>query len=142
MGRRLRPPSSRDGDGRTVGAVLVAFGLCVLPSLALARLASVVPPLALVGAWLAVVGGTFALLAWDKLAALRGKRRVPEAWLHLCELGGGWPATFLAQAWLDHKSAKTSYRLVLWGIVGAHQALALDALLGWRGLRALAALLA
>lgn len=142
MGRRLRPPSSRDEDGRTVGAVLAALGLCVLPSLALARLASVVSPLVLGGAWAALVGVTFLLLAWDKFAARRGRRRVPEAGLHLLEAAGGWPATFLAQAWLDHKSAKASYRLVLWGIVLVHQAIALDALLGWRGVRALAAWLA
>ncbi len=137
----MTPPAARgEGDGEehaTTGPVLAAAGLCVLPALALARFAREVPLIWLGGAWATIAVATFLVLAWDKAAAVRGRRRVPEAWLHLLELLGGWPGTFCAQAWLRHKSAKLTYRAVLWLIVLLHQTLALDLLLGWRGARAL-----
>ena len=46
----------------------------------------------------------------DKSAAKRKERRIPEAWLHTLELGGGWIAAFLAQRTLRHKSAKKTYQ--------------------------------
>lgn len=76
---------------------------------------------------------TFALFAWDKACARRGARRVSERTLHVCELLGGWPGALLAQAWLRHKSAKLSYRVVLWLIVALH--LVLWAGLAWLVLR-------
>ncbi len=63
---------------------------------------------------------TFIEFAIDKRAARRGKRRIPEKRLHLLEFMGGWPGAFLAQRFLRHKSAKRSYRAVLWGIVAIH----------------------
>lgn len=66
---------------------------------------------------------TFLVFAWDKSCARRGARRVPERVLHLLELCGGWPGALAAQAWLRHKSAKLSYRVVLWLIVALHVAL-------------------
>lgn len=79
-------------------------------------------------AWivLAVYAGmslaTFLVFAWDKWSAQRGRRRVPEATLHLLELLGGWPGALAGQRWLRHKSAKLSYRVVLWTIVVLHAA--------------------
>lgn len=136
---RRRGEEPEESAPAGAGPFLAVAGLTVLPALALARLGRDVPLLWLGGAWAAVGAVTFLVLAWDKAAAVRGARRVPEAWLHFLELLGGWPGTFLAQAWLRHKSAKVSYRVVLWGIVLLHQVAALDLLLGWRGVRALAA---
>jgi uncharacterized membrane protein YsdA (DUF1294 family) len=79
-------------------------------------------------AWivLAVYAGTslatFLAFAWDKWSARRGGRRVPEATLHFLELLGGWPGALAGQRWLRHKSAKVSYRVVLWAIVALHLA--------------------
>jgi uncharacterized membrane protein YsdA (DUF1294 family) len=61
---------------------------------------------------------TFLLYTYDKLAAGRaGRVRVPESVLHLYELLGGTPAALLCQLWLRHKSVKTSYQTVFYGIV-------------------------
>jgi len=65
---------------------------------------------------------TFAAFAWDKLCAKRGLRRIPESTLHLFELCGGWPGALAGQALLRHKSAKLSYRVVLWAVVALHGA--------------------
>lgn len=58
----------------------------------------------------------------DKTAAARGKRRVPERWLHGLELAGGWPGGILGQRLFRHKTRKLSYQLVFWLIVASHAA--------------------
>ena len=63
---------------------------------------------------------TFVLFAWDKSCAARGSARVSESTLHLFELLGGWPGALAGQAGLRHKSAKLSYRFVLWMIIALH----------------------
>lgn len=45
----------------------------------------------------------------DKEAAQLGNRRVPEQTLHLLAFFGGWPAAWLAQQRLRHKTQKTSF---------------------------------
>ena len=56
----------------------------------------------------------------DKRAARAGRRRTPEARLHLLELLGGWPGAFLAQRLIRHKNAKAGYQMVFWAIVALH----------------------
>ena len=73
-------------------------------------------------AYAAVSAVTFVALALDKRAAVRGRRRTPEATLHLLELLGGFPGSFLAQQLLRHKRSKPSYQFVFWLIVAAHLA--------------------
>ncbi|MBX3747605.1 MAG: DUF1294 domain-containing protein [Verrucomicrobiae bacterium] len=103
--------------------------LLILPILALAQW----PQAARwVAAWGALVGLlTWTLYALDKRQAGIGGRRISERTLHGCELAGGWPAAFLAQRHFRHKSAKGRYRLVFWGIVLLHQAIAAAALRGF-----------
>ncbi|MEM9552849.1 MAG: DUF1294 domain-containing protein [Acidobacteriota bacterium] len=87
--------------------------------------------------WLVIAACTglsllgFVLIATDKSRARRGRRRIPEATLHLVELLGGWPGSYLAQQSYRHKTAKRSYRAVFWAIVVLHQVLAVAALAGW-----------
>ncbi len=64
---------------------------------------------------------TYALYANDKSRANRGKWRIPEQSLHLCELAGGWLGGFVAQQKLHHKSKKKSYQIKFWTIVIIHQ---------------------
>lgn len=45
----------------------------------------------------------------DKEAAQLGNRRVPEQTLHILAFLGGWPAAWLAQQRLRHKTQKTSF---------------------------------
>ncbi|MGB7439460.1 MAG: DUF1294 domain-containing protein [Coleofasciculaceae cyanobacterium] len=63
---------------------------------------------------------TFALYADDKSRAKQKKWRTSENTLHLCELAGGWLGGFIAQRQIRHKSSKSSYQIVFWGIVIIH----------------------
>jgi uncharacterized membrane protein YsdA (DUF1294 family) len=82
-------------------------------------------------AMLAVSGWTLGLGAWmglasvvafvthglDKRSAMRGRRRVPEARLHLMELIGGWPGALVAMGLFHHKVRKPSYLVITLGIM-------------------------
>ena len=63
---------------------------------------------------------TFLAYARDKLRAIQGRWRVPEATLHLLEAAGGWPGAYVAQQTMRHKTVKTRYQAVFWAIVCAH----------------------
>ncbi len=60
----------------------------------------------------------------DKQSAIHGRRRTPEARLHLYELLGGWPGGLLAQRLIRHKNRKVGYQLRFWLIVLVHAGLA------------------
>jgi uncharacterized membrane protein YsdA (DUF1294 family) len=79
---------------------------------------------------------TYWVYALDKRRAEERGWRVPEAWLHLLELLGGWPGAFLAQRRLRHKCSKGSYQVVFWLIVLVYQFAAFDSLRGWELSRA------
>jgi len=63
---------------------------------------------------------TVCLLAWDKIAAKRHARRIPEARIHWFEAFGGWPGSLIGQQILRHKRRKASFYRVTWLIAGAH----------------------
>ena len=79
------------------------------------------------GALLALNLLTLWLYAADKNAARAGAWRVSENQLHLLALLGGWPAAWLAQQRLRHKTSKVSFRVTYWLTVVLHCA----ALIGW-----------
>lgn len=58
----------------------------------------------------------------DKLAARRGKRRVPEMTLHTIALVGGWPGAMLAMQLFRHKTRKRGFVLITWAIALLHVA--------------------
>jgi len=58
--------------------------------------------------------------AADKKQAMIGTWRIPEPYLHLLELMGGWPGGLLAQNQFRHKAKKPSYQWIFWGIVALH----------------------
>ena len=64
----------------------------------------------------------------DKHNAQIGQWRIPEKQLHAVELLGGWPGALLAQQLLRHKTQKTSFQVVFWLIILAHQVYWLDQL--------------
>lgn len=68
-----------------------------------------------------VIASVVALVAHgrDKRAAIRGRRRTPEARLHLYELLGGWPGALLGMSLFRHKTRKASYLAVTAMIVVA-----------------------
>jgi uncharacterized membrane protein YsdA (DUF1294 family) len=63
---------------------------------------------------------TFVAYAIDKRAARSNARRTPESTLHLLALAGGWPGALMAQAFLRHKTQKTSFRAVFWSTVAVN----------------------
>lgn len=63
---------------------------------------------------------TFLLMAWDKLSAVKQWYRVPEAYLHLAEILGGWPGGLVAQQVFRHKVRKIAFRRVFVGCVVLH----------------------
>ncbi len=111
--------------------------LLVAPTIALVRLDGFGEPV-----WVAaiVVGVSFIafVVQWiDKRQAEASGRRVPENFLHLMELAGGWPGAFLAQRLFRHKTVKVSYQAIFWLIVVANEYAAIDYLLGWKGVTVL-----
>lgn len=105
--------------------------LLVLPVTALARLAAQFGPVVLFGGALALSALTYFASASDKRKAQNGQWRTPESTLHLLELCGGWPGSFLAQHRFRHKLRKLSYQITFWLIVVAHEAIAYDFLRDW-----------
>ena len=57
-------------------------------------------------------GLSYWLYAQDKEAAQLGNRRVPEQTLHVVAFLGGWPAAWLAQQKLRHKTQKQPFRQI------------------------------
>ncbi|MDR3429750.1 DUF1294 domain-containing protein [Silvimonas sp.] len=60
----------------------------------------------------ALSGLSLVLYAIDKHQARRSGRRIAERTLQVLALAGGWPGAWLAQRLFNHKSVKTSFRLV------------------------------
>ncbi len=75
---------------------------------------------------------TLWLYAADKNAARRGQWRIAEKQLHLLSVLGGWPAAWLAQQNMRHKSSKTAFRAIYWATIVLNCA-ALAGFLHWVG---------
>lgn len=60
---------------------------------------------------------TFGAYAYDKSAARRGARRIPERLLHILALLGGSPAALLAQRVYRHKTVKFTFQMTFWTIL-------------------------
>ncbi len=92
-----------------VWAALLAWGVWTqrLPLWTLAALAA----LNVVTLW---------MYAADKNAARAGRWRIPESNLHLLSLLGGWPAAWLAQQNMRHKTSKAEFRAVYWLTIVLH----------------------
>lgn len=101
--RRLR--------GRSSLPLIVAGGFLGLVALAVfaGRL-----PAAIFAGYLVASSICFLVYAFDKSAAVRDRRRVPEQTLHLLAVIGGWPGAVVAQRLLRHKTIKTPFQIVFW----------------------------
>jgi len=96
-----------DGGQITFANMLILAGLLVLPAIALQRQ---VIDWRWMGAYLLAINVLVSVAyAFDKRRARAKERRLPEAWLHLLELLGGWPGAFLAQRCLRHKCSKAAF---------------------------------
>ena len=63
---------------------------------------------------------TYWMYAQDKEAAQSGNRRVPENTLHTLAFLGGWPAAWLAQQRLRHKTQKQPFRKIYFCTIAFH----------------------
>lgn len=61
-------------------------------------------------------------LILDKRRAERGGWRIPEQTLHLLELLGGWPASWLTRRAIRHKTVKLRYRVTFALVTTVHLA--------------------
>ncbi len=112
------------GGSLTEPQILLLVGLIILPGIALSRIP---------GQWM-YAGGylvginlfTFLFYFHDKKRARNKGWRIPEARLHLLKLLGGWPAAFISQRILRHKTSKLSYQIIFWLIVSLYQYAAFD----------------
>jgi uncharacterized membrane protein YsdA (DUF1294 family)/cold shock CspA family protein len=112
---------------------VVLFVLLIVPTLAVWSLP--LSPWVSLG-YLAVVSGlSYRAYRDDKNRAQQGGQRRSESSLHFLDFIGGWPGGYLAQSRYRHKTAKASFQRVFRGTLLLHEAVALDYLLGWPGLR-------
>lgn len=120
--RTQRRSNAQTHDQRWVVPVMLLWVIGVLGTVWLGRL-----PWWVAAAFVGINVFTFFAYAFDKNAAQTGQWRTPEKTLHLYALLGGWPAAYLAQQTLRHKSGKTSFQAVYAATVLLHCA----ALAGW-----------
>jgi uncharacterized membrane protein YsdA (DUF1294 family) len=135
--RNVRPANNwhvKGGAATIVVWLVVLLVLLMLPIVALHRRGLDFRWAGAYGLVLSVM--TYWTYARDKRKAQEGKWRVPEVWLHLLELAGGWPGAWLAQRRLRHKCSKGSYQLVFWLIVLGYQFAAYDSFHDWQFSRA------
>ena len=113
-----------------LGSVLVLALLLIFPVLAMRQIT--ISAKMVTGYAIGITVITWFIYFYDKKRAESGEWRVPESTLHLLEILGGWPSAFVAQRWLRHKTAKTSFKIVFWLIVLIHQYVAMDFLQHWK----------
>lgn len=120
-----RAPQGLDGQPALFAAALLAW-IGLLAALTW-RHAWPAPALAVLGGMALLNAVTFMAYAFDKTAAEQGRWRTSESTLHMLALLGGWPAAWLAQRALRHKSRKqpflTTYVLTVVLHLGALSAL-------------------
>lgn len=106
-------PASKDNVIHMPKNISAMQILCVLYILAIVALsiAGLLSGIALLALSLVNVA-TYWFYAQDKEAARLGNRRVPEQSLHLLAFLGGWPAAWLAQQKLRHKTQKQPFRRI------------------------------
>jgi uncharacterized membrane protein YsdA (DUF1294 family) len=130
-------------ENRTWNWAVALAGLLLLPALAIGRVSLQVNLTVMLVVLAAVSVTTLVLYVLDKRNAKTAGGRVPESWLHLFALVGGWPVAFAAQHLLRHKSSKLRFQIISWTIISAWQIASLEILRGapltrgaWAWLRA------
>ncbi|HWP01347.1 MAG TPA: DUF1294 domain-containing protein [Methylococcus sp.] len=63
---------------------------------------------------------TLFFYAFDKRSSMLDRWRIPEHYLHLFALLGGWPGALLAQRQYRHKLKKSQFQTIFWLIVLLH----------------------
>lgn len=63
---------------------------------------------------------TMFLYGADKAHAATRQWRIPEVYLHILEILGGWPGALMAQNDFRHKTRKSLYQIIFKGIIVLH----------------------
>ncbi len=116
-------------------SILGLGGLLILPVLALYHRHFSTLEIGIYGACISLI--TYTAYSSDKRRAQTQSWRIPEMYLHSLEMIGGWPAAWMAQRRLRHKSSKLSYQIKFWLIITIHQFVAFDSMNEWRLARSL-----
>ncbi len=90
---------------------MMLFGIGYIIAIAILRLMDILP-LGVLPFVLLMNAASYWFYAQDKEAAQLGNRRVPENTLHILSFLGGWPAAWLAQQRLRHKTQKQPFRKI------------------------------
>ncbi len=92
--------------GSAIGSVLISTGVLIGGGMH-----------ALTAYILAINGVTFVLFGFDKAIAHGTFTRVPERIFYMLAFAGASPALLLGQKLFRHKTIKSSFQVMFWGIV-------------------------
>ncbi|KAH8725279.1 hypothetical protein GQ44DRAFT_225905 [Phaeosphaeriaceae sp. PMI808] len=111
-------------------ATIAGIFSLVLPTCTLIRLynstSSLYPAL-----YICVISGvTFLFYGYDKMQARNMEWRVRERTLHVLALIGGWPGALAGMHYFQHKTSKSKFQYMFWGIVMGWECVLYAA---WRG---------
>ncbi|KAF2850775.1 DUF1294-domain-containing protein [Plenodomus tracheiphilus IPT5] len=98
-------------------ATAAGISSLVLPTATLVRLFTIshsLYPIAYTGL---LSGTTFLFFGYDKMQARNMNWRVKELTLHGLALAGGWPGALVGMHYFQHKTRKTAFQVLFWGIV-------------------------
>jgi uncharacterized membrane protein YsdA (DUF1294 family) len=113
------PPRARPRHRPYTLASFLGTASLILPTCTLIRLASIPGYFPLysslyIGALSSI---TFLFYGYDKMQARNELWRVRESTLHTLALVGGWPGALAGMHYFQHKTRKTGFQVVFWGIV-------------------------
>jgi uncharacterized membrane protein YsdA (DUF1294 family) len=113
------PPRVRPRHRPYTLATALGTASLILPTCTLIRLASIpgefpLYPSLYIGAISSI---TFLFYGYDKMQARNEMWRVRESTLHTLALVGGWPGALAGMHYFQHKTKKTGFQVVFWGIV-------------------------
>ena len=117
----------------SIPTIALFIGLLILPSIALYKIQfkTNIHPIVLPITILLINIITYIVYAADKRKAQNNTWRTSETSLHFLELLTGWPAAFIAQRRLRHKSSKLPFQITFWLIVTLHQLTAYEYINNW-----------
>lgn len=109
---------------------ILLLAIVILPGWKLFQIGDLFDPKLVFGGVGAISFIAFTAFGWDKRKAQGGRRRISERTLHLLELFGGWPGSYLGQRVFRHKTLKRSYQVYFWLIVFLYQTISAYLLFG------------
>ncbi len=114
---------------------LLFLGILSLPTFALFKISKNFDNYFLIAIPIFISFISYFLCYHDKKKATKNNWRIPENSLHLFELLGGWPGSFIAQKIFRHKTNKWQYQLKFWLIITFYQLFSWDVIQNFNWLK-------